>query len=64
LLPKEEVLQEMSFSTDASAKFEPDCYPLKLEPNINMGNGMFPLLHFRANIEYSVFKTLEKCGRN
>jgi hypothetical protein len=41
VLLKEEVLQDKTFSTDASANLGPACHPLKLEPNINVDGGMF-----------------------
>jgi len=65
LLPKEDVLQEKSFSTDASAKPEPDCHPLKLEPRINVDGGMFFfLVHLCVQMKYQIFKSLEECSRN
>jgi hypothetical protein len=53
LLPKEEVMQEKTIFTDASAKPESNCQPLKLEPGMNLDGGMFFfLVHLFVKMEY------------
>ena len=56
----------VNFFQDVSAKLEPNCNPLKLEPNVNVDSGMLIdiFLCLQATIEYRILNSLGKCSRN